>query len=627
MKKDYSLPLYLFHDGTNMQCYDFFSPKKVKVKNKEAWTFRVWAPNAKEVSLVGDFNSWDVKKTPMEIIADGIYEVTVPGLKVYDIYKFAVTTQDGNVVFKSDPFALHAETAPANASKLYDIEGYKWGDAEWLKERTNRNAIDAPINIYELQLGSWKRNKDGSVLSYRKLAKKIVEYVKSMNYTHIEIMPITEYPFDGSWGYQVTGFFAPTSRFGTPTDFMYFVDLCHQNGIGVILDWVIAHFPKDEHGLYRFDGTPLYEYSPATRTEHPEWGTVEFDMGKKEVHSFLISSANFWLEKYHIDGIRVDAVASMLYLNYGREEGEWKKNKYGSNHNLESIEFLQSLNTKILTKHPDVIMIAEESTAFPMVTMPSYDGGLGFNYKWNMGWMNDLLSYTSADPFFRKDMHNKLTFAITYAYSENYILPLSHDEVVHGKASLLNKMPGYYDDKFRALAAFYAFMYAHPGKKLLFMGGEFGQFIEWDFQKELDWFLLDYPSHKKLHKYVKDLNKVYKEEPALYELDNLYDGFKWIVVDDNTQNIVSFIRYAKDKKDYVIAIVNFAPIERKGYQMGVPEKRVLREILNSDLEKYGGKTIKGQRYTPEKKPMHSHQYSITLDIPANGAIYLKKIRK
>lgn len=612
-------PLYLFHEGKNFKSYQFFSPKKCS--NGE-WRFRLWAPNAIACSVVGDFNEWDEHANSMTKISDGIWEAHIGGLKKFDIYKFAVLNAKGELVLKIDPYGEHFETAPSNASKLYGKSEYNWCDKRWINSRFLRDVYRSPINIYEVHLGSWKRHEDGNVYSYRDMAQELIPYVKEMGYTHIELMPIAEFPFEGSWGYQVTGFFAPTSRFGTPDDFRYFIDACHRAGIAVILDWVIAHFPKDLHGLYEFDGTCQYEYSDDSMKEHKEWGTRVFDYGKKEVRSFLISSAFYWIEEFHIDGIRVDAVASMLYRDYARKDGEWTANCYGGNYHLEAIDFLKELNSAVLSEHKNVLMIAEESTAFPQVTHPPKDGGLGFNYKWNMGWMNDMLSYMSLDPFFRKDNHNKATFSISYAYSENYILPLSHDEVVHGKCSLINKMPGEYEQKFAALRAFYAFMTAHPGKKLLFMGGEFAQFAEWNFAQGLDWMLLDYPAHNKMREYVKDLNKLYLDLPQLYELDTVYEGFKWIVVDDNTQNVLSFIRY-DSIGNYVIAIFNFSPIDRKGYVMGVPDKKQYKTILDSANVKYGG--------TREELPItravvgesHGYPYQISVDIPGNTAMYLK----
>ena len=620
-----SYSTYLFHEGTNFQAQKMFSPVPATVDGEEGWRFAVWAPNAEVVSVVGEFNGWDKNASPMRNF-DGIWSVFLPGLKQYDTYKYAVTDKSGRTVFKCDPYGLHFETAPANASKLYDISGYRWKDRKWMNDRRNYNPYGSPMNIYEVHLGSWRKYADGNCLSYTAIADQLIPYVKKMGYTHIELMPVTEYPFDGSWGYQVTGMFAPTSRYGTPKDFMEFVDRCHRSSIGVILDWVLAHFPRDEHGLAMFDGTPLYEYADPRKGEHKEWGTKVYDFGKNEVKSFLISAAMFWFDEYHIDGIRCDAVASMLYLDYGRKDGEWTPNVYGGNYNLEAKEFLQKMNTAILTKHQGALTIAEESTAFPMVTLPAYQGGLGFNFKWNMGWMNDCLHYLSLDPFFRKDNHNNLTFAITYAYSENYILPISHDEVVHGKASMINKVPGDYDQKFEGLKAFYGFMMGHPGKKLNFMGNEFAQFIEWNYAQELDWFLLDYPRHRTFRKFIKDLNAFYLENKALWQLDCSFDGFKWIVVDDNRQNIVSFIRRAADG-DYVICVVNFSPVERKKYVMGVPENKIYKAELTSALKKYGGEEERRPSFRAVGKPSHGYPYSVKLNIPANSVMFLRAENK
>lgn len=618
--EDYSK--YLFHEGTNYEAYKLFCPKELTSDGKKGWLFRVWAPNAAAVSLVGDFNGWQVGATPMSVDGGGIWEVFAEGLKVYDAYKYAVTSKKKKTVLKADPYGLHFETTPATAAKLYDLSGYEWKDAEWLKKREGQNIYESPLNIYEVHLGSWKRNPDGSVKSYRMLADELVSYVKKMNYTHVELMPVTEYPYDGSWGYQITGLYAPTSRYGTPKDFMYLIDKFHRAGIGVILDWVIAHFPKDEHGLALFDGTPCYEYADAKKGEHKEWGTKIFDYGKTEVQSFLISAADFWFKNYHIDGIRVDAVASMLYLDYNRKEGEWLPNEYGGNYNLEAKAFLQRMNTAILTRYKGAVTVAEESTAYPMITMPPSEGGLGFNFKWNMGWMNDTLEYLSANPFFRKDMHTKLSFALTYAYSENYILPLSHDEVVHGKRSLLDKSPVEYDMKFEGLKAYYGFMMTHPGKKLLFMGGEFGQFIEWRFNEGLDWLLLDYPRHRQLREYVRDLNKFYLTTPALWSQDTVWEGFRWVSVDDNTQNIISYLRYDKSG-DYVLTVINFSPVDRKRYVMGVPELKDYKCAFSSLSKKYGGVKTHKPVYRAEKKSMHGLPYSITMNIAANSVTVYK----
>ena len=617
-EKKLDLPIYLFHEGKNYKSYDLLAPHK---EGRE-WVFRVWAPNAKSVSIVGDFNAWDDTKDICKVISDGIWEARTNKVKKYDTYKYAVTQADGEVVLKTDPYATHNETTPANASKVYDISGYKWEDKSWIDERDESCTYSSPMNIYEVHMGSWKRHEDGSPYSYKDLAKELIPYVKKLGYTHIEMMPITEFPYDGSWGYQVTGMFAPTSRYGTPHDLMYFIDKCHKAGIGVLLDWVVAHFPKDEHGLYEFDGTRLYEVDDDIMCEHKEWGTRIFDYSRPEVKSFLISSAMYWIEKFHVDGIRVDAVASMLYLDYNREDGEWKSNSLGGNYNLSAIEFLKELNTAVLSEFKGAVMIAEESTAFPMVTKPAEIGGLGFNYKWNMGWMNDMVSYASIDPFYRKDNHNKVTFAMSYTYSENYILPLSHDEVVHGKHSMIDKMPLEYNDKFEELKAFVGFMIGHPGKKLSFMGNEFGQFLEWRFAEELEWKILENDKHKKLQEFSKAVNKYYLNNPEMYELDCSYDGFKWIVVDDNEQNIVSFVRYAKDGS-HTVVVVNFSPVARQKYDMGVPMLKTYSVKLDSSLIKFGGEKLKSKSSKAKKGGMHGYDNHITMDIEPNSVVFMK----
>lgn len=622
-KKD-EVPIYLFHQGTNYKAYEFMGSHSAKRKGVAGAIFRVWAPHAQSISVVGDFNSWDRSCNPMEKISEnGLWEAFIPDIKQYDMYKYSIETVTGNVVLKTDPYAYHMQTRPESASRFYELGKYPWKDQAWMEKRKLENHVGEPMNIYEVHLGSWRQYEDGKFFDYRKLADELVEYVKEMGYTHIELMPVTEFPLDASWGYQVTGYFAATSRYGTPKDLMYFVNKFHENNIGVIMDWVPAHFPKDEQGLYEFDGTQCYEYQDPQKREHPHWGTRIFDFGRPEVQSFLISSAMFWVEKYHIDGLRVDAVASMLYLDYGRESWEWTPNVHGGNENLEAIEFLKKLNSAILGEHSDVMMIAEESSAWPLVTKPPYVGGLGFNFKWNMGWMNDILSYISLDPIYRSYNHDKLTFSMMYAFSENYILPLSHDEVVHGKCSLINKMPGEYSQKFAGMRTLFGYMMAHPGKKLLFMGQEFGQFIEWNFEKELDWQLLSYESHRKLQNYVRDLNHFYTENSPLWEIDDSWDGFQWLVHDDNSQNVIIF-RRTNDAGEDVIVICNFAPVERDGYRFGIPEQKNYEVAFTSDDIRYGGKGIpEKQVILSEKIPMHGKSNSIAVDIPPMSAMYLK----
>ncbi len=585
-------------------------------------TFRVWAPNAERVAVVGEFNCWDPVSDIMKNIGYGIWEKKINGLKNYDVYKYAVTGRDGRTVLKSDPYARHYETAPANASKLYN-SCYKWNDEEWQTSKKSKNIYESPVNIYEVHAGSWKHFEDGNTYDYITLARELAKYVKKMNYTHVELLPVTEYPFEGSWGYQVSGYFAPTSRYGTPDDFKKFVDIMHENNIGVILDWVPAHFPKDEFGLYRFDGTPCYEYADPRKGEHKEWGTVVFDYARPEVKSFLVSSAVFWLKEYHADGLRVDAVASMLYLDYGRQGGEWVPNSYGGRENLEAVEFLKAVNTAAFAADPSVMMIAEESTAWPLVTKPPHDGGLGFNFKWNMGWMNDMLRYMSLDPYFRKDNHDCLTFSFFYAFSENFVLPISHDEVVHGKCSMIEKMPGEYDMKFASLRAFYAYMAAHPGKKLLFMGQEFAQFIEWNYKNQLDWLLLDYDAHKNMQKYVAELNGFYLKNPEFWQIDYSWDGFGWISNDDNTQSIISFRRIDK-KGNEIITVCNFVPVSRENYRIGIPKKGTYRRVFCSQSAKYGGSEPAGVKsYKSESIPMHGFENSVAIDIPAMSVSYYK----
>lgn len=620
------VPLYLFHEGSNSNAYEYFGSHR---KNKNTVVFRVWAPDAKNVSVTGDFNDWSETENPMKPLKNsgGVWEAEIKNIKPYDMYKYCITAADGRTLMKCDPYGFHMETRPGTATKYYEIDDcYEWHDEKWVEGRNGKNIYESPVNIYEIHAGSWKQYDDGNFYSYRALADSLVPYVKKMGYTHIEFMPLTEYPFDGSWGYQVTGYFAATSRYGEPKDLMYLVDKCHENGIGVILDWVPAHFPKDANGLYEFDGGPLYEYSDPRKGEHYGWGTRVFDFGKNEVRSFLMSSASFWLKKYHLDGIRIDAVASMLYLDYDRKDGEWVPNKNGGNENLEAVEFLQKLNENIFRDFPYAMMIAEESTSWPMVTKPVFSGGLGFNFKWNMGWMNDILRYFSLDGFFRKYNHDCITFSLFYAFSENFVLPISHDEVVHGKKSLIDKMPGSYDEKFAGVRAFLGYMMAHPGKKLMFMGQEFGQFIEWNYEKGLDWLLLDYPKHRALQNYFKKINEFYKANPAFWQIDYSWEGFSWISSDDKDNSVIAFRRIDEKGKE-IIVVCNFTNVERCDYRIGIPKKGAYKIVFNSDDVDFGGegKGNKGKLKT-ESINMHGFEQSISLDLPPMSAIYIKKTR-
>ncbi len=614
-------PLFLFHQGTNYNAYEYLGAHFINKGKNSQVVFRTWAPNADKVSVVGDFNGWNVNANVLTRISEkGVFETYVSGLKQFDTYKFAIT-YGNKTVLKADPYALHTETPSKTGSKLYDLNKFKWSDDNFIKNRST--FYDMPVNVYEVNFGSWKRKKDGSYYTYRELAECLTDYVIKSGYTHIEIMPITEFPFDGSWGYQVTGYYAVSSRFGTPEDFMYFVDTCHRKGIYVILDWVPAHFPKDEHGLYEFDGTCCYEYQDNLKKEHKEWSTRIFDWGKCEVQSFLISSAVFFFQKYHIDGLRVDAVSSMLYLDYCREVGEWQPNYLGTNINLEAVAFLQKLNKTIFERFPYAMMIAEESTSYNGVTSPVHEGGLGFNFKWNMGWMNDTLFYVKCDPYFRSYHHNKLTFSLMYAFNENFILPISHDEVVHGKKSILDKMPGAYEDKFSQLRAFNAYMMAHPGKKLNFMGNEYGQFKEWNYKEGLEFFMLKYPLHKKLYEYNVKLNNIYTSTPSLYEVDYSWQGFSWISADEANNNIISFKRFDK-QGNVLICIVNFSGNDYYNYRLGL-DKGEYKLVLNSDAKKHGGNGLtKGKIFRTVKRKAHERSNSIKFNLSKFSALYFIK---
>ena len=618
-KSENSIPLYLFHEGTNAKAYEYLGAHPVD----GGVCFRVWAPNVQWAGVAGDFNGWQPDKAPMTKISSGVWECFVDGVNRYDAYKYYFRTADGREFYKSDPFAFHCETRPGTASKYYGELDFDWSDKGWLRKRKKADIYSSPMNIYEVHAGSWQLYDDGNPLSYRDLADRLIPYVKDMGYTHIELLPVMEYPFDGSWGYQVTGYFAPTSRYGTPEDFAYFVNAAHNAGIGVILDWVPAHFPKDTYGLYEFDGGACYEYADPRKGEHLQWGTRVFDYGKPEVQSFLVSSAMFWISEYHIDGLRVDAVASMLYLDYGRDDGNWIPNCHGGRENLEAVAFLKKLNESVFREHGDVLMIAEESTAWPMVSRPTYLGGLGFNFKWNMGWMNDCLRYFSLDGLARKFNHDCLTFSFFYAFSENFVLPISHDEVVHGKCSLINKMPGTYEEKFAGVRSFLGYMMSLPGKKLLFMGCEFGQFIEWNYKQQLDWLLLDYEAHRQLKSYVSALNKFYLANSPLWEIDYSWEGFSWIVSDDSSNSVVAYIR--RDKKENgLIALCNFTSVTRQKYRIGVPKPGTYRVVFSSALPEFGGKgesTVGSVR--AKKKPMHGYEYSIELDIEGLSCMYIK----
>ena len=623
------LDMYYLGQGTHYDIYKKLGAHPTKEKGKEGVYFAVWAPNAQKVSVIGEFNDWKEDADEMERLEPmGIYELFVPGAAAGDLYKFYIETPDGRQLYKADPYANYAELRPGTASRVTDISNFKWTDTKWMEKRQSCKDVHAqPMAIYEVHPGSWMRHpgrEDEGFYTYRELAEKLTDYVKEMGYTHVELMGISEYPFDGSWGYQVTGYYAPTSRYGTPEDFAYLVDYMHKNNIGVILDWVPAHFPRDAHVLEEFDGSCLYEYADPRKGEHPDWGTKIFDYGKTEVKNFLIGSALMWIEHYHIDGLRVDAVASMLYLDYGKQDGQWVANKYGGNKNLEAIEFFKHINTLILGRNPGAVMIAEESTAWPKVTGTVEEDGLNFSYKWNMGWMHDFLDYMKLDPYFRKDNHNRMTFAMSYNSSEQYILVLSHDEVVHLKCSMINKMPGEGKEKFSNLKAAYGFMMGHPGKKLLFMGQEFGQLREWSEERELDWFLLQEPEHLQLQTYFKDLLHLYKKYPAMYEADSEWSNFEWINADDNYHSVFSFVRKSKNGRNNLLFICNFTPMDWEDYRVGVPVKKQYKLIFNSEEKKYGGDGKKRpQVYKAVKKECDNRPFSFAYPLSAYGvAVFL-----
>lgn len=617
------LDQYLFGQGNHYEIYQKMGAHKVTVKGKTGVYFAVWAPHARRVAVIGDFNDWDFEANYMERQEPmGIYTCFVPGADEGDMYKFCIETQQGKRIFKADPFANYAELRPGTASIVTDITNFRWTDSAWMEARKKWDHKENPMSIYEVHLGSWMRHpgrEDEGFYTYREFAEAITKYVKDMGYTHVELMGMAEHPFDGSWGYQVTGYYAPTSRYGTPEDFAYMINYLHKNKIGVILDWVPAHFPKDAHGLADFDGTPTFEYADPRMGEHPDWGTKIFDYGKPEVKNFLIANALFWIEHYHVDGLRVDAVASMLYLDYGKQDGQWVANKYGGNENLEAIEFFKHLNSVVLGRNQGAVMIAEESTAWPKVTGAPEDDGLGFSLKWNMGWMHDFTEYMKLDPYFRKNAHHMMTFAMQYAYSENYILVLSHDEVVHLKCSMINKMPGLGFDKFANLKAGYAFMMGHPGKKLLFMGQEFAQLREWSEERELDWYLLGEEPHQQIQNWYKDLLHLYKKNKAMYELDTNPEGFEWINADDIFRSIYSFVRHSKDGKKNLLFVCNFTPVERPDYRVGVPRRKQCKLILNSDELKYGGSgEVRPLLYKPVKQECDGRKYSFAYPLPAYG---------
>ena len=611
-----------FFGGTDSEAYRFLGAHRAQRGGEEGYLFRLWAPNAARVCVMGDFCAWDASAFPMARGEHGLWEKFIPGLKQFDTYKYAVTSAQGKTVLKADPYAFHAETRPGTASKLYDLPPYRWGDGAWRAGRASAPVDRSPLNIYEVHLGSWRRRENGDFYDYRSLAHDLADYVADLGYNCVELMPVTEYPLDDSWGYQCTGYFAATSRYGTPEDLMYLIDHLHQKGICVILDWVPSHFCKDEHGLIDFDGTPCYEYADPLKREHAGWGTRVFDYGRGEVKSFLLSSAAFWLREFHVDGLRVDAVASMLYLDYGREDGNWTRNRNGGRENLEAIDFLRALNKTAYSINPNVLMVAEESTAWPLVTRPPQDGGLGFTLKWNMGWMNDMCHYLKLDPWFRQYHHKDITFSLMYAFSENFVLPISHDEVVHMKGSLRGKMPGDERQQLSGVRAFTAYMLAHPGKKLTFMGAELGQWHEWDFASQLDWYLLENEKNRQLHRFFKDINAFYLSQSPLWDIDFSWEGFEWLVPDDNHNNVVVFLRRDRKGRE-LIAAVNFSPVAQGEYRFGVPPKKRYREVFTTDCAEYGGTGEWRNEKTVEVLPIPSHgrEQSLCVKLPPLGAAF------
>ena len=615
--------LEVFHTGDSVRAYDFLGAHLVNRNDKNGVVFRVWAPTARSVSVAGDFNNWNNEANYMYNIGYGVWEVFVEGVKEFCTYKYCIESKYGDRLMKADPYAFHAQTRPGQASVVYDIESYSWNDSEWFNKRKENNISSSPMNIYEIHAGSWRKYPDGNFFNYQKLADELIPYLKEMHYTHVQLMPIMEYPYDGSWGFQTTGYYAPTSRYGTPSDFMAFVDKLHGEGIGVILDWVPSNFPTDDFGLARFDGSPLYESNDPKTSKRDSWGTCLFNYARFEVTSFLVSCAMFWLDKYHIDGLRIGALSSMLYLDYGKSEGEWEPNKFGGKENLDAVDFVKRLNTAVHMYHPDVMMFAEENTSWPKLTHKIEDGGLGFDFKWNMGWMNDMLHYMSLNSMWRPFNHDSLTFSFYYAFSEKFLLPISHDEVSHGKGSLIKQMPGKYDEQFAGVRAFITYMYAHPGKKLVFMGTEIGQFDEWNHEEAIQWDLLEFEKHKKLRTFFKELNKFYLDCKPLYELDTVWKGFDWIHHDDYTNSVIAFKRTDKNG-DEIVSVCNFQPIRRDEYCIGVPKYGLYDEVFNSDEERFGGSgVVNGNNIKTEVMKIHGFDQGLSLTLPPLSVIYLR----